>query len=106
MAITWTEDADSRQVLGPSGIVQVNIANFASSDYVTGGYPILPIAFGLARIRGAWSVGSTAPAQGYRWEFDSSTTPPRLKAMTGINVEAAAGTNLAPGTVRIMAYGY
>ena len=36
MSITWTEDADSRQNLGDSGILQQNTATFGFSDYPAG----------------------------------------------------------------------
>lgn len=106
MPIIWTENADSRQNLGPSGIVQLNSAAFAASDYVTGGYPIAPAAFGLGRITGLFVAGQTGTTEGYIWAYDTSTNPGQLKALTAAGTQTAAGTNFAAGTLTLMAYGY
>jgi hypothetical protein len=114
MAITWTEDADSRQNLGPSNISQCNAANFASSDYTTGGYTVNPQAFGLARLRGLWLVGAMGtvanPANnGYNWVLNkySATTSPayKLQAFTSGGTEASASTDFSGLTLTFKAEG-
>lgn len=106
MAITWTEDADSRENLGISGIQQQNLANFATSDYATGGYAIAAAAFGLARIRGLYAVGLTGTTEGWLWQFDSTTK--KLKAYGGVTAgaEAAANTDFSGGTLTVKAEGF
>lgn len=114
MSITWTEDGDSRVDLGPSCIQQVNLANFSASDYSTGGYPVNPQAFGLARLRGAWLVGvagtAVATVGGYDWVLDrtgATSTPPtwKLRAFSTGTVEASTGTDFSGLTLSIKAEG-
>lgn len=122
MSITWTEDADSRANLGSGGvIIQQNIAAFSASDYVTGGYPIYPSAFGLSAIRGLDVVGVSGTGAGtpgsVSWVPVSPATagpaasnPWYLKA--GYNGtgnafnESASNSNFAGGTLRVLAFGY
>lgn len=105
MAITWTEDADSRQNLGPSGIIQSNTATFAANDYPAGGYPVVAAAFGMGRLRGMCAIAETGGALGYNWVFDSASNT--LLAYNGIT-QAAAGTDFSNngGSVKMLAFGY
>lgn len=103
MAISWVEDADSRQNLGPSGIEQEDVASFGLSDYATGGYAVAANAFGLARIRSLVPCGFTGTTEGYTWLYDTATG--KLKAYNGTN-EVGANTNFSGGTVRCRAKGY
>lgn len=125
MAITWTEGADSRQNLGPSGIMQVNKASFSVSDYPVGGYPIYPSAFGLSHITflipvgyGGGGVGAGYPA-GYVWQYlkpliegPANSNPGFLIALeqnglTGSLVPvSASNANFAAGSLDLCAFGY
>lgn len=111
MAITWTEDADSRCHLGPSVAQQCNIATFAASDYPTGGYTINPASFGMGRIRGMWQVASqTGTPLGVVWQFNKATN--KLQAFwTGAVVstalaEVTATTDFSGTTVMFKAEGF
>lgn len=100
MAITWTEDPDSRVNLGFSTIQQCNNATFASSDYTTGGYTVNPNAFGLGRIRGVWEVSTVTPPLGVVWKFNRTTN--KLAAYWSAGsatflAEVANGTDLSTG---------
>jgi|SRR5579863_2056645 len=114
MAIIWTEAADSRQNLGPSGIIQENVANFGASDYPAGGYPTPPAAFGMGRIRALIPCAYTGAALGYVWEYDNTIQPiGRLRVYqqngtTGALVETASNTDFSAsgGSVRLLAFGY
>lgn len=112
--LNWTEDADSRQQTGPSGLWQKNTATFNLSDYPTGGYPVTPAAFGLSRIRSLILGSATGAALGYLWEYDNSQQPVGyLKAMgqtaaTGPLVETASNTDFSAngGSIGLLAFGY
>ena len=112
--LTWTEDADSRQDLGPSGIIQKNTATFNLSDYPMGGYPIDPHAFGMARIRSLIPCGMTGAARGWEWEYNNSQQPIGhlqaygQNATTGPLVETASNTDFSAngGTLSLLAFGY
>lgn len=111
MAITWTEDADSRVNLGMSCIQQCNIATFAVSDYPTGGYAITAIAFGLGRLRAVWEVAvQTGTPVGVVWKYNKATG--KLMAFwTGAVVstalaEVTASTDLSGMTVMFKAEGF
>ena len=120
MAIIWTEDADSRQNTGPSGIQQQNGASFGASDYVPGGYPVYASAFGLSHIRALIPCAYTGTAGAYTWAYikpaisgPSATNPGYLKVYgdggptSGApSVEVSASTNFQSSTVDFMAYGY
>lgn len=107
MAITWTEDADSQQHLGPSGIMQQSTAAFSVSDYATGGYSIPAANFGMSRIRGLFVAAQTGTTEGYLWVYDNSTNPGKLKAyVTSTGEQAAADTDFSAGTLTLLAYGY
>lgn len=107
MAITWTEAGDSRQNLGPSGIIQQNKAAFSASDYTTGGYAIAAAAFGLGRIRGLFVAGQTGTTEPYLWVYDNSTNPGQLKAfVTSTGAQAAASTDFSGGTLTLLAFGF
>lgn len=111
MAITWTEDTDSRVNLGPGAIQQQNTATFGASDYVTGGYLVLPAAFGLARIRGAIVVGQNGNALGYDWQYNSSASnliPYQQSASNGPLVQTASNTDFSGngGSLKVLAFGF
>lgn len=122
MAITWQEDADSRQHTGPSGINQQNAASFGASDYIQGGYPVYASAFGLSHIRAlipcAYSASGTGTGAGYEWRYikplvsgPAVSNPGFLKAFqqngtTGGLVEASASSNFSAGTIDFMCFGY
>jgi hypothetical protein len=117
MSITWTEDTDSRFQPAPSVISQQNIASFGASDYVTGGYPVYPSAFGLSAIRALIPVGYSSIASGTPgsviWEAISpavagpaASNPWYLKALTDTFAETASNTNFSGGTLRVQAWGY
>lgn len=107
--LNWTEDADSRMDLGPSGIIQKNVATFNLSDYPKGGYPINPQAFGMSRIRALIPCAFTGAAEGYEWEYDVSSQPiGTLKALTGPVTETASNTDFSAnnGSIGLLAFGY
>lgn len=123
MAITWTEDADSRQNLGISGILQQNSAAFGASDYAKGGYPVYASAFGLSHIRSlipcAYSAYGPGTPGGYVWQYikpavsgPAATNPGFLVALeqnasaSNSLAEVAAGTNFNGGTLDALAFGY
>lgn len=111
MSIIWTEDADSRAMLGPGVEMQQNTATFGASDYVTGGYPVPPNAFGLSRIRGVAVVGRTGNALGYDWQYNpsaSSIIPYQQSASNGPLVQSASNTDFSgnSGSLRVLAFGY
>lgn len=113
MSITWTEDADSRQNLGPAGIAQQNKATFNVSDYPNGGYPVPPANFGLSRLRSLIPCAYTGAARGYVWEYDNTNNPGvlRVYAQNGTDgplVETASNTDFSAqnGSVTLLAYGY
>ena len=124
MSITWTEDADSRQNLGPSGIIQQNTATFSVSDYQVGGYPIYASAFGMSHIRSlipcgyGGGIGAGYPA-GYVWQYlkpavagPASSNPGYLIALeqnglTGSLAQvSASNANFAGGSLDLLAFGY
>lgn len=108
MAITWTEDTDSRVNLGFSSIQQENTATFATSDYTTGGYSINANSFGLGRVRSMWQTGTTAPALGVVWQFDK--TNKKLLAYwvgsAGQLAQVTNGTDLSAAQVTFKAEGF
>ena len=116
MAITWKEDADSRQNLGASGIIQQNTASFSASDYATGGYLINPQVFGLGLVRGLIPTAYTGTAGIYDWVFVPATTVTptnagQLQVLVtpsggGAMVQASASTDLSGGTVAFLAFGF
>ena len=67
--ISFKEDADSRQNLGMSGIIQQNTASFGAFDYPAGGYPIYASAFGMSHIRGLWPDAFTTATSPYIWRY-------------------------------------
>ena len=103
MALTWKEDPDSRQNLGMSGIIQCNDASFSLSDYTSSGYAVNPAAFGLGRIRGMVAIAFTGTAVNYDWKYNS--TNGKLQVSVA-DVQAAVGTDLSGGTVKLLAYGF
>jgi hypothetical protein len=122
MSITWTEDAESRQNLGMSGIIQQNTAVFSASDYVKGGYPVYASYFGLSHIRslipcGYAQSGPGTPAS-VEWKYikpavsgPSATNPGFLIALepgasNSTLVEVSASTNFSVGNLDCLAYGY
>lgn len=108
MALTWKEDAESRQDLGFSGIIQMNTASFSLSDYTASGYAVNPVAFGLAAIRGLIPIGYTGTAVQYAWVYNA--TFKTLEVLqgngTGPLAQVSVGTDLSGGTVRLLAYGF
>lgn len=114
MALTWKEDADSRQDLGMSGIIQCNVASFAASDYVTGGYPVAPSAFAFGYLRGLIQLAFTGTAYLYSFKYNAATGKLQaFEAITGaasgdpaVETEVPAGTDLSGGTVTFLAYGF
>jgi hypothetical protein len=122
MAITWTENAESRAMLAPSVQMQQNLATFGASDYATGGYAVYPSAFGLSAIRALIPVAFSATAAGtpggYVWQAvkpstagPAATNPWYLRAMrqtaaTGPLVETASNTDFSGGTADFLAIGY
>lgn len=111
MSITWTENADSRVMLGPGAISQQNVANFGASDYVNGGYFINPAAFGLGRIRGIVPVGATGNALGYVWQYNSSASnlmAYQQSASNGPLVQTASNTDFSgnSGSLVLLAFGF
>jgi hypothetical protein len=120
MSITWTEGADSRAMLGPENMQQQNKAAFGTSDYVTGGYPVYPAAFGLSKIRALIPVGFSSTAAGtpgsVQWVAvqpavlgPAASNPWYLKAgyfSAGAFNETASNTSFAGGTVDFLATGY
>ncbi len=112
MAITWTENADSRQNLGPSGIIQQNLATFGFSDYPTGGYPIYASAFGMSSIRALIPCGYTGAALGLLFEYQkpavagpAASNPGYLRLYNG-GTEVSASNNISGGTADFIAFGY
>lgn len=111
MAITWTENADSRVMLGPGAISQQNTANFGASDYVTGGYFVNPAAFGLGRIRGIVVVNANGNALGYLWEYNSSASnlmAYQQSASNGPFAQTASNTDFSGngGSLGLLAFGF
>jgi hypothetical protein len=117
MSITWTENAESRAMLAPSVQMQQNLASFGASDYVAGGYPVYPSAFGLSAIRALIPVGFSSSAAGSPgsviWEAikpatsgPAASNPWYLKALTDVLAETASNTNFAAGTMEVLAIGY
>ena len=117
MSITWTQNTDSRAMLGPSVQLQQNKASFGASDYVLGGYAVYPSAFGLAVIRALIPVGFSSIAAGTPgsviWEAiqpatagPAASNPWYLKALTDVFAETASNTNFAGGTADFMALGF
>ena len=109
MAITWTEDADSRVHLGPSTAEQEGTAAFATSDYATGGYAVDHNWFGMGRIRSMWQVATSVPALGIIWQFDNVNK--KLLAYwqgsaTGQFIQVPANTDLSGTTVKFRANGF
>jgi hypothetical protein len=122
MSLTWTENGDSRAMLGPNVVMQQNKATFSASDYATGGYAVYPSDFGLSMIRALIPVGFSATATGtpggYVWAaVKPSTLGPaasypwylralRQTAATGPLVETTSNTDFSGGTADFMAIGY
>jgi hypothetical protein len=124
VALTWTEDGDSRQDLGNSGIIQQNSATFSVSDYPgLPGYPVYASAFGMSHIRGLWPIAYTALGAGfpggYVWQYvkpavsgPAATNPGYLvpleqNAQTGSLVPVTgSNTNFAGGGIDFLAYGW
>ncbi len=114
----WIEDADSRQNLGPSGIIQKNTAQFSLSDYPSGGYPVYAAAFGLSQIRSLIPCGYTGSAAGYVFQYEkpavsgpASSNPGYLKIFeqngtTGPLIEVSASNNINGATADFLAFGY
>jgi hypothetical protein len=121
MSITWTMDNDSRAMLGPSATVLQATASFSASDYVTGGYPVLPSAFGLGSIRCMLEAGSTSNAVGYPGGYEWNPVAPsvagpaasypwylqalRQNGTTGPLVETESNTDFSGGTLRVLVFG-
>jgi|FreactTroBogLake_1042271.scaffolds.fasta_scaffold16914_2 hypothetical protein len=126
MAITWTEDADSRQNLGPSGIIQQNTAAFSVSDYPgLPGYPVYASAFGMSHIRGLIPIAYSSLENiagtpgGYVWQYfkpavsgPAATNPGYLVPLEQSGVTGAlvpvtgSNVNFSGGTVDFVAYGW
>lgn len=122
MSITWTENAESRQNLGMSGVIQQNTASFSASDYVKGGYPVYAGAFGLSEVRSlipaAYSAYGPGTPAGVVWRYitpnpggNSFTNPGFLVALepgasNAAFVEVSASSNFSAGNVKFLAYGY
>jgi predicted permease len=111
MSITWTEDSDSRANLGPGAIMQQNSASFGASDYVNGGYLIVPAAFGLSRIRALLAVAATGNALGYVWNYNASASSLisyQSSASNGQFVQTASNTDFSGngGSLKLLAFGY
>lgn len=112
MAITWSEDADSRQNLGISGIIQQNTASFSLSDYPVGGYPVYAGAFGMSHIRSLIPCGYTGSALGLLFEYQkpavsgpAATNPGFLRLYNG-GTEVSASNNIIGATVDLLAFGW
>lgn len=112
MSITWTEDADSRQNLGISGIQQQNSAAFSLSDYPSGGYPVYASAFGLSHIRSLIPVAYTGTALGLVFQYQkpaisgpAATNPGFIRVWNG-STEVSVSNNIIGGTVDFRASGY
>lgn len=69
---TWKEDADSRVHLGPNVAEQDSTITFSLSDYVTGGYTVNPLSFGMGRLRGIWEVTDANPPAGVVWKYNKT----------------------------------
>ena len=113
MALTFIEDAESRQNLGFSGIIQQNKATPASDDYPTGGYLINPQNWGLGFIRGLLIMGMTGTAPDYIWQYVpaaatsvTSTYSGNLFAYSALGTQVAAATDLSGGSLLLLAYGF
>jgi hypothetical protein len=117
MSISWKMNNESRAMLAPSVIIQQATASFGASDYVTGGYPVYPSAFGLSAIRALVPVAFSATGSGTPgsviWEAiqpaiygPAASNPWYLKALSGLTTETASNTNLSGGTIDFMACGY
>lgn len=117
MSITWTMNNESRAMLAPSVIIQQAKASFGASDYVTGGYPVYPSAFGLSAIRALVPVAFSSIATGTPgsviWEAiqptifgPAASNPWYLKALSALGTETASNTNIGGGTVDFLACGY
>jgi hypothetical protein len=111
MAITWTEDTDSRADLGPSTIQQQSLATFGASDYVTGGYFVDPQWFGLRRIRGAVVTGLSGNALGYLWQYSPSASSLYAYQPGASNTafeQTASNTDFSGngGSLRLLAFGF
>jgi hypothetical protein len=114
MALSFTEDAESRAHLGFSNIQQTNVATPAVSDYPTGGYPINPQNWGLGLIRGLLVVGYTGTATNYAWLFIPAAANLITNTYAGnlyvaalsTGAQVAAGTDLSGGTVKLKADGF
>lgn len=111
MSMTWIEDAESQQHLGPSGIIQASIGQPGLSDYSSGGYAILPASFGMSRIRGLMQLGftGTGTGGGYQAEYNKTTNKLMFfqqSAATGALTELPAGTDLSANTYMFLAYGF
>lgn len=109
MAITWTENADSRVNLGPNVAEQESIASFATSDYTTGGYAVAAGWFGMGRIRSMVQVATTVPALGVVWQFDT-TNKKLLAYWSGASgtalLQVPASTDLSGTRVTFRASGF
>ena len=117
MSITWTENAESRAMLAPSVQMQQNLASFGASDYVAGGYPVYPSAFGLSTIRALIPTGFSSSAAGTPgsviWEpikpaisGPAASNPWYLKALNDTLAEVSASNNISGGTMDWLAMGY
>jgi len=113
MALTYTENADSRAHLGPSCIVQENVVQPAAADYPTGGYPINPQNWGMGLISGLVPIAYTGTAVNYLWEFiqaAAGTATPTfagyLYVQSAPGTQVAANTDLSGGTVKLRASGF
>jgi hypothetical protein len=111
MAITWTENTDSRAMIGPSVQIQQNSASFGASDYVTGGYLVDPQWFGLRKIRGAIVVGLTGNALGYLWEYNptaSNLIAYQPGASNTAFSQTASNTDFSGngGSLQLLAFGF
>lgn len=103
MALTWTEDPDSRQNLGMSGIIQQNTASFSLSDYTSSGYAVNPAAFGMGVLHGLIPLAYTGTAAQYEWRYRSDYGT--LEVFSA-GTQVSPGTDLSGGTVKLLAYGF
>lgn len=111
MSITWTTQADSRQNLGFSGIIQPMRMTFGASDYLTGGYAVTPGQFGFGRIHGLWVIAQAGTALATTVELRYNRTSGKIQAFGGAAsgialAEVANGFDLSAFTFDIIVFGY
>lgn len=112
MALSWTNDYETAQSLGPGGSLFRSTAQPASADYTTGGYTINPAEYGFAQIWGMWLVGANASAAlttAVVWQYNVELG--KLQAfVTGAAsgdplAETAAATDLSGASYTFLIFG-